>query len=300
MNKTINGIVSYKKNEKIISATIIGERGDYVVLNDGFGDSLVHKDDLIDLFNDGGLINIEEYNIKQAADVINSMFFYRYYPKNANPFEVSYEPTNKYGFGMYFLDNADFYKNKFEDAMLVKIKPNVKAPFVLTYHKRLTPSFEYAKMFHDLKEKGSIKTKYELSVEILKSGFDSIVIYEPRGIYLIILKDGDSLFDVISDKSAEEYHDGGFVGDDSYLLQVISDFANKNYTDLSQYQSEILYRNFIDDIDGVFFPSVKDEQVVKNLIEKGYLKVGKEDCEFVYSLDVKGVDFIKDLSNVVC
>jgi len=303
MEYKINETVLFEEDGRTVKGDIVDIRGDYYVVSRGLRETLVSNDRIIGvvpkskflgIFENGGSVDGES---NPDADFINSIEFYRYYPMGLNPFKISYEPKNKYGFGIYFLDNPDFYKDKFEDSRLVKIKPKVKAPLILTYHKRTTPSFEYASMLLDLIQKGEVKDRDDLSRKLINSGFDSLVVYEPRGIYLIILKEDESLFDVIYDKGAtEKLTDESNQKEPNEFSYEIGELVNTEYTDINGHQGELLFRNFFDDKEGFFIPANADIEYVEDLCQKGYLKRDLEVVGNAYVLDEKGIDFIEDIN----
>lgn len=307
MKYNLEDEILFTESGETAKGEIIDIRGDYFVVSRGFRETLVDKDRVIGLasehqkFSEGGQPVVVEEN--PNVGLVNSTEFYRYYPMQSEPFKISHDPANKYGFGMYFLDNPDFYKDKFENARLVKIKPKVKSPLILTYHKRTTPSFEYMELLKGLIEKGEVADKGELSNKLINSGFDCLVIYEPRGIYLILLKEDESLFEVISDLgSFEQMSEGGLVdsnGLDSDITVEISEIVAHDYKDISGYQGEILYRNFNDDMDSFFIPSKSDTEYISDLVAKGYLQRDYEIVGTAYSLTEKGKELVSDVINAV-
>lgn len=294
--------ILFSENGKMNKGDIFDIRGDFYVVHNGIGESLVSKERIIgyaddkEIFKDGGEAKALSY---PTVDRINSMEFYRYYPSSVEPFEVSYDSANKYGFGIYFLDDFNFYRDKFENARFVTIKPKIKHPYVFSFHNGLTPSFEYSELLNKLIGNREIKDKNELNTKLLKAGFDSVVIYEPRGIYLIILKEDDSLFEVISDIGVSQIplkEKGGNLSATTYdVTQDISEVISKDYNDIGGYQGEILYRNFNDDIEGFFIGSSKDLEYISDLVDKGYLFRDYEIVGNAFSLTEKGKKCVNDI-----
>lgn len=309
MELTLGDAVLYSENGKTVSGDVLDIRGDYYVVHNEAGESVVSKSRIISnepveeqpSFAEGGqVISVKE---NKSADLVNSMEFYRYYPVAEEPFKISYDASNKYGFGIYFLDDFDFYKDKFDNARFLTIKPKVKSPLILTYHKRMTPSFEYQALLDSLIKKGDVKDKDELTKTLIRSGFDSLVVYEPRGIFLILLKEDDSLYEVISDLGVTQISlkkDGGYVSPekiDSEVIDEISKVVSSEYSDITEYQGEILYRNFNDDLDGFFVPANSDTEIVLDLSSKGYVQRDYEIVGDAYILTEKGKEFVSDVVN---
>ena len=302
MKYELTDSVLFSENGKITKGDILDVRGDFYVMHNGIGESLVSKERIIgyaddkEIFKDGGEAKALNY---PTVDKINSMEFYRYYPSIGEPFEISYDSANKYGFGIYFLDDFDFYRDKFENARFVTIKPRIKQPYVFINHERLTPSFEYTELLNKLIGKGEVKDKNELNTKLLKAGFDSIVIYEPRGIYLIVLKEDDSLFEVISDIGVSQIplkEQGGNLSATTYdVTEDISEVISRDYNDIGGYQGEILFRNFNDDLEGFFVSSSKDLEYVSDLVNKGYLFRDYEIVGNAFSLTKKGKECVNDI-----
>lgn len=280
--------VYVKDGERLIRADVLGVKGDFYVLNTIYNDMVVHKSKIVQpTFDDGGIIDVDKDNIHRAAFFVNNITFYRYYPSDAEPFEVSYDTKNKYGFGVYFLDNDEVYKDKFKDPKLVAIKPNVKAPLILTYHKRETPSYEYKELFKKLYNAKQVKTTNDVSRELIDNGFDSLVIYETRGIYLILLKNDTSLFGITEKDIPKE--ELGMDEDMIAFLKVYSD-------NLTLHQGMLLYKFWFYDRDGIFYPAKEDMDAISDMVSKGYVK---QDDELTsgYVLTEDGLELIETMSH---
>lgn len=305
MEYKIEDSVMYTDGGKIVKGEIVGERGDYFIISRGFGEYVISKNNVVghaDSFEKGGFASVVED--MPDVDIINETVFYRYYPLDGDAFKISYDPSNKYGNGIYFLDNPDFYKGKFENERIMKVHPNIKSPLILTYHKMMTPSFEYSALVMDLIKKGEIKDKFGLTNKLIKSGFDSLVVYEPRGIYLVLLKEDESLINIISDlgvtDETEEMKAGGEIPKlDSDITIEISEIVAHDYKDIGGYQGEIMYRNFHEDLDSFFMPSKKDTDYVTDLVSKGYLQRDFEIVGEAFILTEKGKEFVTDVINAL-
>lgn len=135
---------------------------------------------------------------------INDKTFYRYYPVYAQPFTVSYEAKNKYGFGIYFLDNPLYYANLYKPSSMVAIQPQVSKPMVFDADRfNHIPNQNYLKSFFEhVRTHRAASTRNDFNEHLLAQGYDSIVVHEPRGTYLLLLTDDASKYRVLS-KDAE-------------------------------------------------------------------------------------------------
>jgi len=135
-----------------------------------------------------------------SKELINQKTFYRYYPAHSSAMTVSYEGMNKYGFGIYFLDNSLYYADRYHHANLMAIRPNLKNPKIYPQSPTRIPNSAYLKELIKFISSGSHRYgRNDFSQHLLDSGYDSIVIPEPRGIYLIFLKNDPMLYTVIFD-----------------------------------------------------------------------------------------------------
>lgn len=304
MEKKIEWHIVFDNNGEKKQGVVIDARGkDLIVLSESM-EYVVSTHHILRVASDKSNLDLEkdietiDENMSNSESV-NAIEFFRYYPLSGEPFKISYDPTNKYGAGIYFLDNPEFYHGKFEKSRLMKVKPNVKAPLILTYHKRLTPSFEYSELLNNLMDKGEVNGKDELTHKLIQSGFDSVVVYEPRGIYLILLKEDESLVEVISDLGVSP--ETKLINEvDSNELDFdirieIAEIVSNDYNDIHGYQGEILYRNFFDDMDGFFIPSKSDAEYVADLVTKDYLQRDYEIFGEAYILADTGRSFVEDV-----
>lgn len=304
MKYTIGDKILFNKDGKISEGFLVDERGDCRLITNGFNDHVVFKEDIVghaherEKFKEGGLLVEEEVS---PLEMIKNMEFYRYYPKTSDPFKISYDGTNKYGFGMYFLDNPDYYRDKFPDGRVTKVKAKVKRPMIFTNHNQMTPCHEYQQYLDEMVSKGQMRDKDEFNRNLLQSGCDSIIVFDPRGIYLILLKDDESLYEVLNDTGDIQMKNGGEFqnGTDEYLMEQIAIVVGNYYPDINGYQGELLYRHFNDDIAGYFKPAEKDLQSVGELVNNGYLIKTYEVVGSAYMLTDKGMDLVNDIVNAV-
>lgn len=304
MKYQIGDKVLFNKDGKISEGFLVDERGDCRLITNGFNDYVAFKDDIVghaherDKFKEGGLLVEEEIS---PLEMIKDMEFYRYYPKNSDPFKISYDGTNKYGFGMYFLDNPDYYRDKFPDGRITTIKAKVKRPMIFTNHNQMTPCHEYQQYLDEMVSKGQMRDKDEFNRNLLQSGCDSIIVFDPRGIYLILLKDDENLYEVVSDTGDIQMKKGGELekGTDVYLMEQIAEIIDSDYPELNGHHGELLYRHFNDDLNGYFKPAEGDMQSVVEMVEKGYLYKTYEVVGGAYMLTDKGRDFITDIVSSV-
>lgn len=306
MKYNTEDIISFDDKGTMKEGVVIDLRGDNYIVYCDFTEIVVHEDNVMGIKSDEDVLKFKDggeamVSLNKGANLVNNMSFYRYYPLNSEPFKKSFDINNKYGSGIYFLDNTDFYSDKFDNARLITIKPKVKHPLILTYHKRNSPSFEYVELLNKLKESSGIVDKNDLSSRLLNSGFDSLVIYEPRGIYFVLLKEDENLIEVISDLGVgvtESLANGGNLKTeelDSDVMIEISHVVLNNYKDIHPYQGEILFRNFNDDLEGFFIPSKSDVEYVTDLSQKGYLQRDYEVVGDAFVLTQKGKDLVEDV-----
>lgn len=266
-------------------------------------------------YDNGGSIieNNEKNNMNTMLKLINDTVFYRYYHINATPFEVSIDNINKYGKGIYFLDNPYFYQDKFKDGMLIKIKPNLKNPKFYIEGSDITPNADYSAEIID-SLKNNIKNRNEFSDKLIKAGYDSIVVVEPRGIYLVMLYNDPDNYEIISDKKnvmaiGGEIKPLDFVSES--ITNSIEELITKgNYGDLTLVEALFFYKAFNDMPYGKGRFLSKDGlkgAVVKRLIDTNYIDeswlvyYGESDDFEVsddnYSPTEKGLDFLKSIEN---
>lgn len=245
--------------------------------------------------------------MENILSTINQKTFYRYYPSDSTPFKVSFEDKNKYGFGIYFLDNASFYSNLYPKGNLVAILPKLKNPKVFTASENdtiPTKSYlkEYLKFINENKHKSG---RNDFSEYLLKQGYDSLVIFEPRGIYLVLLKECPCLYTLLSD---QPYREGGTITPHPFVSaskkEAINDLLTKTkkYEDLSDMEANILYNQFKEEDKIVEKLDVSDwiYDMLEKLLDKGYLQWDEENDSagnWRYALDEKGKQFINAVNH---
>jgi hypothetical protein len=212
----------------------------------------------------------------EMLKVINNTEFYRYYPTTVNAFEVSIDASNKYGKGIYFLDNPYYYKDKFKDGMVLKIKPNLKNPKFYTKGNSVIPNLEYSNdVISALKE--NIKTRNEFTNKLIKDGYDSLIAIEPRGIYLVMFYNDPDNYEIVYDKKnvmavGGEVKPLDFVS--GSITNSIEDLIEKgDYSDLSLVEALFFYKTFknVTYGKGAFLPKDGAKGVIsKKIIKDGY------------------------------
>lgn len=244
---------------------------------------------------------------------INNTVFYRYYFENKMPFEVSVESTNRYGDAIYFLDNPYYYKDKFKDnSRLITIKPKLKNPLILRTHKNQVPSIEYTKLMMTLIAHKEIKNRKQLIEKLIKDGYDSLVVYEPRGIYLVLFYNDPELYDIVSDVKLSEEAQKLAVGGEISPLPFVSASATASikdvltlnkYKDLSETEASIIYGKWKNDVNAShWFDTDKGKfhsAYVDKLVDKNYIEMDYESTSYIsdYKLTEKGKEFIESVSN---
>lgn len=195
-------------------------------------------------YKDGGnLFGNNELDVLEQVNHINNMLFYRYYPVGVNPFEISFDKTNTYGYGIYFLDNPYFYKNKFTDGRLLTIKPNVQNPFIFTEESKKTPNGEYAEALLVSMKNDNIDNKDAFTRKMVEVGYDSLVVVEARGTYLILFSNDPDLYDVESDLSNTVIDEKNKNELDEKINLSIQNAVSK-FPDLNTTEAQFIYNTF--------------------------------------------------------
>ncbi len=256
------------------------------------------------LFNDDYLSNIEKIN------KINNTLFYRYYPVGVNPFEVSFEESNKYGYGIYFLDNPYYYRNKFTDSRLLTIRPRLQNPFIFTEKSNRTPNGEYAEALLAAMKNDDVANRDAFTRKMIENGYDSLVAIEPRGTYLVMFSNDPDLYDIESDVSPEAMDEKAKIDFiEKINSSITSVLAENKYPDLNELESNFLYNTFKHTVISgqEQMPVWINNEGVKGSMKKSLLKKHYIDDHWVifnkpmsydrneYSLDEKGKNFIKDV-----
>ncbi len=242
---------------------------------------------------------------------LEDKLFYRYYDSSKAPFTVSYDSSNKYGNGIYFIDNPIYYNNRYDNSRLVVIKPKFKNPLIFRNDQSETPNMEYISMVLAGIKNKNITNRSEFTEYLIKLGYDSLVIFEARGIYLILFSNDPELYEVISDKIPQNIPtDEMAVGGEISPLKFVSASAITSikeiielpkYKDLSETEGSILYSNWKNDIDiSVWFNMDKksfNTPFVEKLLDKGYLEIDYLSSSNDYTLSEKGKEFIDSVMN---
>lgn len=259
------------------------------------------------LFDDNELNNLQQIN------QINNSLFYRYYPVGVNPFELSFEPINKYGYGIYFLDNQYYYKQKFKDGRLLKIKPNLQNPLIYVKGDNRIPNSEYVEAYMTAVKNDNIKTRYEFTRKMADAGYDSLVVTEPRGTYLVLFSNDPDLYDIEFDTSVVE--DDKIEADKiaaENIVAVNKVLASNKYGDLIETEANFLYNNFKQTVlngneeMAIWIPSDSFKgSIKKSLLKKSYIDdhwiVFNKPMSYdrnEYALTEKGKNFVNDVQSV--
>ena len=274
----INSIVYYDNGAGKTRGEIISEKENGLVISKGLKLIDVSKTDVV------GLAPIEiDTLFKKGTTVIddriadiNSMEFYRYYPTGKTPFEISYDKTNSYGHGIYFLDNKHYYKDKFKDARLLTIRPNISRPMIFFSKEEYISSVDWA-----IKD-GQIKTKDEFNRKMSEHDFDCLVIVDKIGTHLIYLSNDPELYSTESD--IQSMDNGGTITPNknisaSIKASVKDVLDSGKYSGLSETEANFMYNNFKITLnpdekqtvwisDEGFTGSMKNQLVKKNYIDE--------------------------------
>lgn len=263
------------------------------------------------MYKNGGLFDDNELNNLEQINKINNSLFYRYYPVGVNPFEVSFEPTNKYGYGIYFLDNPYYYKNKFTDGRLITIKPKLKNPMIFTEKSNRTPNGEYAEALLAAMKNDNIADRDAFTRKMVEAGYDSLIAFEPRGTYLVLFSNDPDLYDVDSDLSPSVI-DERIKNELSEKLEMAVTSSLNNFKDLNKTEADFMYNMFNKTIennkqkeqpvwitsDG-FKGSMKKVLLKKNYIDD-FWSVFNKPMSYdrnEYALTEKGVNFITQVQS---
>ena len=209
---------------------------------------------------------------------INNRVFYRYYPADSqNPFEVSFNDENKYGYGIYFLCNKYYYKEKFPDSRLVTIKPNISNPLIFINHKGHIPNYEYTNALAIAMGNSEAKSRDEFTRKMVENGYDSLVVVEPRGIYFILFSNDPSLYKVQGDIDVKHHQNKAIEEISTTVNKAISDIvvdSNSAFNGLTVEEAEYLYSTFkntlVKNENKFIFVSINDNRIVP-LIKKRYV-----------------------------
>jgi DNA polymerase III sliding clamp (beta) subunit (PCNA family) len=162
---------------------------------------IINKNDIIglapkkedDLFNSGVSIYDERVND------INSTYFYKTYGVGENPFEVDYDESNEYGYGIYFLDDKYSGNDKYKEGRVLAIKPNVKKPIIFLNDDGSSFNSQYKEAYEIAVKYDGVKNKDDFNKKMIEMGYDSILVSDIHGIHLIFLYNDPNLYALKSD-----------------------------------------------------------------------------------------------------
>jgi hypothetical protein len=306
MKYEIGQTVAFDENDETVRGEVLDIMGDSYVIGRGLRESLVHESrikgiaenkKIFGIFEEGG-----QFNASDIITEINNTAFYRFYPESKNPFSISTDTKNKYGFGVYFLDNPYYYANRFSDARLITIKPKLKNPLVLLKHRNTIPNFEYAGMVLTLLKKKEINNRDDLSRKLMEAGYDSLVISEPRGLYLVMFGNDPELFEVVSDvyyvSPVSHIKNGGNIPNkkDIIMLSVVNELKSDNLTEqeiffLSKNYSLAGYKTQIIAVDKY---DIAESLRLKDILERNYERDG-----YAYSITDEGMKLLEQIEQLV-
>jgi len=260
--------------------------------------------DKLSLFDDNELNNIDQIN------VINNTLFYRYYPVGVNPFELSFEATNKYGYGIYFLENSYYYKEKFKNGRLLTIKPRLQNPLIYVKGDNTIQNSEYIEAYMSAVKNDDIKTRDEFTRKMADAGFDSLIVTEHRGTYLVLFSNDPDLYDIESDVSVESIDYDNEKNIEESIKNSITETLSK-YPDLIETEATFLYNNFKKTVlngneemaiwitSDSFKGSIKKSLLKKNYIDDYWIVFNKPMSydRNEYALTEKGKNFINDVQS---
>ena len=162
---------------------------------------VVNKNDIMgtapkkedDLFNVGVSIYDE-----RVSD-INSTYFYKTYGVGENPFEVNYEQSNEYGYGIYFLDEKYSGIGKYKESRILAIKPNVKKPLIFLNDDGSSFNSQYKEAYEKAVKYDGVKNKDDFNKKMVELGYDSMLVSDIHGTHLIFFYNDPYLYTLKSD-----------------------------------------------------------------------------------------------------
>ena len=147
-----------------------------------------------DLFNAGVSIYDE-----RVSD-INSTKFYLTYAIGNNPFEVSYNESNEYGYGIYSYDSKDSSKmNLSENSRVIKLVPSVKKPLIFLNDDGSSFNTQYKEAYDNAVKYDGIKSKDEFTKKMIEQGYDSMLVSDIHGLHLVLFYNDPELYKIKSD-----------------------------------------------------------------------------------------------------
>lgn len=131
---------------------------------------------------------------------INSTLFHKTYGIGENPFEVNYDESNEYGYGIYFLDEKYSGVGKYKESRILSIKPNVKKPLIFLNDDGSSFNSNYKEAYDNAVKYDGVTSKDDFNKKMIEQGYDSMVISDIHGIHLIFFYNDPKLYEVKSDK----------------------------------------------------------------------------------------------------
>lgn len=131
---------------------------------------------------------------------INSILFHKTYGIGENPFEVNYDESNEYGYGIYFLDEKYSGVGKYKESRILSIKPNVKKPLIFLNDDGSSFNSNYKEAFDNSVKYDGVTSKDDFNKKMIEQGYDSMVISDIHGIHLILFYNDPKLYEIKSDK----------------------------------------------------------------------------------------------------
>jgi len=193
-------------NEREYGKKFRGEILDVLNENDflvsrGIKTFIVNKNDIIglapkkedDLFNSGVSIYDE-----RVTD-INSTVFYTTYGVGNNPFEVNYDESNEYGYGIYFLDEKYSGIGKYNQSRILAIKPKVKKPLIFLNDDGSSFNSQYKEAYDNSVKYDGVVSKDDFNRKMVELGYDSMLVSDIHGVHLIFFYNDPNLYSVKSD-----------------------------------------------------------------------------------------------------
>lgn len=130
---------------------------------------------------------------------INSTYFYTTYGVGENPFEVNYDESNEYGYGIYFLDEKYSGIGKYNESRILAIKPNVKKPLIFLNDDGSSFNSQYKEAYEKAIKYDGVKNKDDFNKKMVELGYDSMLVSDIHGTHLIFFYNDPKLYSVKSD-----------------------------------------------------------------------------------------------------
>ena len=131
---------------------------------------------------------------------INNTEFYLTYAIGNNPFEVSYDKSNEYGYGIYAYDSKDSNANYFVgDTRTIKLVPNIKKPLIFLNDDGSSFNSQYKEAYDNAVKYDGVTSKDEFTKKMIEKGFDSMIISDIHGLHLVLFYNDPELYKIKSD-----------------------------------------------------------------------------------------------------